>query len=188
MKNLLVLVGRSGSGRLDILQNLVEHWNYEPAVITTTCSKRGSRLDYSTISTPEFNALVKKDAFATWGVSGKEGDAYGILKSSLKHDGNVVAILPLDAAEELMESYPGACIVHVDIDLKTAVIRTIEREEYLDRAALHKITTKCLTDSFIYTNVKCHYSCRNAKDIPLQEVVWDIYCAHENWMKEHKEV
>ena len=120
MKNLLIITGKSASGKDSILNILNKDFNFERIVTCTTRPIRDNEtdgVDYYFLSDKEFDLLVKNNRFAEY----REYNSlfnniskvwkYGTLKQKLSSSKNYVIVLELKGAKELKEYYGDQCQV-----------------------------------------------------------------------------
>lgn len=101
MKNLYIIVGRSGSGKTSIVQELCSSCGLKPVKTTTTRPRRFPEEDsYHFTSQEKFDA--RKDIIAPTRICGY---SYGITPEAL--DTGDITILDLKGALDMQQSYQG---------------------------------------------------------------------------------
>lgn len=182
--NILILEGRSASGKSEIAKLLNEKYGYIKAVTCTTRDPRPGEVDgrdYNFMSDEEFRNHLRADDFVE---STKYRDKwYGMLKSTLMTKEKIVCVLTPDGAEAVKKEFSYAYAVHINTSMKTAVLRAIEREKELTPEKLQSISTCALTDFYLYDRSRLY------KDLPdhkvvnesgtiLEDIVSDIITVH----------
>lgn len=119
---LLILTGRSGSGKDTIAQYLKQIHNFERIVTYTTRPKRDYEVDgvdYHFISENEFKQKEKEGFFletTSFTNSDKKKLYYGTSFESLETKKKAILILNPSGVKELRNYNFNACIVHIDAD------------------------------------------------------------------------
>lgn len=179
---LMVLIGRSGSGKSSIAENLIKRYGYVPVRTATTRERRvGEAKDaYHFLSHDMFMKKVKNNEFVEWCVYGDS--CYGILRKELQTEGKQVIVLTPEGAEAIKKEFPDTFIVMVDVDMKTSALRAIKREPFLDPGKLYRIADRGATDDCLFRNQGCDYHCQNENGAVLDNVVDKLAVAHSDFM------
>ena len=175
----MVLIGRSGSGKTALATRLKERHGY---VTVKTCTTRGRREGepseaYEFLSRDEFKELVQKNELAEWDTYG--GNMYGTRKSAQERDEKMILVLTSEGAEAVKKAFPDAFVVHVQANMKTAVLRAISREHELTPATLNRIDKRAMTDYYLYDHPACDYTADNRYGQDLDWLAQDVAAAHE---------
>lgn len=176
---ILILTGRSGSGKTAIAKELVENHGYEKAVICTTSELREGEVldrDYRFLTQEQFLNHVLANDFVEWNMYG--GDLYGMLNSSLETDARLVCILTPEGADAVKGKFPDAFIVYVDPGMKTAVIRMLSREKELTPGMLRKIYIRALQDHYLFDHPYCDLRVENGSGSVIEDTARHIAEAH----------
>lgn len=183
---IIVLIGRSGSGKSVIAKRLMEHHGYTSIRTATTRDRRdGEPVDaYYFMTKKEFMNRMHNDEFVEWAVY--NDNCYGTLKSELQKEMKQVIVLTPEGAESIKKVFPNAFVVYVEVDLKTSVQRAIGREESLTISKLQKIAMRGCTDDFLYKNTTCDFVCKNPDGINLDDIAEQIVNAHEEWIRKQE--
>lgn len=150
MKDIIVLVGQSSSGKDSILTELIDIYGLHRCVSYTTRPMRQGEIDgvhYNFCSDEEFEQLWNsKEVFGRTEYHTNLGVwEYGIGKKSFVNDNVNVVILNPHGIEQLLESEVAdrLYIVFVTADMETRFMRYLKRDNMTDQ---HKIE---LVDRFI---------------------------------------
>lgn len=183
MSRLLILVGRSGSGKHCLARLLAENFGYRMVRRVTDRARYDGEAEDAYYFVPHDNFMIymNRDEFVEWEISEKDKHCYGTFRKDLQADGKLVAVLTPEGTEEVRKLDPDACVVFMDTDLKTAVMRKIADAD-LTPAELSRISTKCILDEFTYKNLKYHYRCANINGMDVKSVLNDIVHVHKDWI------
>lgn len=183
---ILVLIGRSGSGKTAVAEKLVEKHGYQKVRTATTRERRDTEPEnaYFFISKKEFMKRAKNDEFVEWDCY--NGNCYGTLKTELQREGKHVIILTPEGAENIKREFPHAFIIQIEVPLKTAVIRAIQREETLTTEKLHQISQRGCSDDYLYKDTCCDQIILNPEGKSLDKVTAFVAERHEDWEKNMK--
>lgn len=175
----MVLIGRSGSGKTALATKLKEKHGYTTVRTCTTRDRReGESSDaYEFMSRDEFMELVQRNELAEWDIYGE--NMYGSRKSSLVGDNKMILILTPEGAEAVKKEFPYTFVVHVQADMKTAVLRAISREHEITPGILDRIDKRAMTDYYLYSHPACDYTADNRYGRDLDRLAQDVAVAHE---------
>lgn len=178
---ILVLVGRSASGKSVIAKLLKKNHGYVSVRTATTRDRRDGEPEdaYYFMTKDEFLQRKNNDEFVEWDVY--HNNYYGTLKAEIQKNADQVIVLTPEGAENIKKAFPDAFIVHISTDMKTAVMRAIEREDFLTPKKLHKITDRGCTDEYLYKDQKCDFVCSNLEGTDLIDHARYIANAHKDW-------
>lgn len=176
---LMVLIGCSGSGKTALTERLKEKHGYTTVRTCTTRDRREGESPeaYDFLSRDEFMELVQRNELAEWDIYGE--NMYGSRKSSLEGEEKMILILTPEGAEAVKKEFPDTFVVHVQADMKTAVLRAISREHELTPGILDKIDKRAMTDYYLYDHPVCDYTTDNRYGRDLDRVAQDVAIAHE---------
>lgn len=172
---ILILIGRSGSGKTAVMKRLVNHYGYVQVKTCTTRDRRpGEEPDaYHFMSKEEFRKHMAEGGFVETDVY--RDNLYGMLKSSLTEGEKLVAVLTPDGAEAVKKIMPDTYVANIAVDMKTAVMRVISREEGLDPGRMHTISVQANQDYYLYKDPACDGEFPN----PDGTKIWDLADAIE---------
>lgn len=178
-----VLIGRSGGGKSTIAGMLMADYGYERVPGTTTRPKRDNEPDdaYNFISDKKFREHLRNDDFVEFDSYGSHW--YGTLKSSLAGDGKKVLAITPEGAANIKKASPDAFVVNVRTDMKTSVIRAINREEELTPDKMKRINDRACIDYFLFDSPECDFAVDNGDDADINDVARAIARAHEEHVK-----
>lgn len=178
---ILLLIGRSGSGKSAIAKILREKHGYAFVRTATTRKRRQGETEdaYYFMTKAEFHEREKAGYFAEWDVY--NDNCYGTPKPELEKDANQVIVITPEGAENIKKVFPDAFVVHVVTDLKTSAIRAIKREDDLTPASLQQIAIRGTSDEYLYRNMNCDYSVENPEGADLDDIAERITKSHNDW-------
>lgn len=178
----LVLLGRSGCGKSTIAGKLIEKYGYVQVKTCTTRDRReGESKDaYHFMTREEFQEHIRADDFVEFDTYGD--NLYGLLKSSLVSDENIVCAITPEGAAAIKKLFPDAFVVHVDVSMKTSVMRAIAREKELDPGKMDRISVRATQDYYLFDNPDCDFVLANPDGARLDDVVRICAEAHEKYM------
>ncbi len=183
---IMVLLGRSGSGKTTVAGILQEKYGYKMVRTCTTRNRRDGEPEdlYYFMSDEEFHGHLANDDFVEFD---KYGDNfYGTLKSSLETDDHIIAILTPEGAQAIKNVFPDAFVVNVEADMKVSVLRAVSREKELDPGKMHRISVRATQDYYLYNNLKCDYVLDNSDGAAIERIAEEAAKAHEKFMEERK--
>lgn len=182
---ILILIGRSGSGKSAVARKLVENHGYTQVVTCTTRGRREGEAEdaYHFMSDEEFCERLRNKEFVESDTYG--GNHYGMLKSSLEETDKVVAILTPDGAAAAKKAFPEAFVVHVKAAPKTAMLRAVKREKALDPAKIDKIAKRAMQDYYLYEDPACDLEIENSGYTVLPRLAGSINDEHEQYALQH---
>lgn len=134
---MVVLLGKSGSGKSTIVNELVKKYGYQNIKITTSRTKRKNEDEnaYNFISENEFENLISKDAFVTY-LKTPIG-YYGIkISDCINTDNKHIIILSPSSFREFKSHMADLDITSIYLwcDRATLLIETIERGDNIEEA------------------------------------------------------
>lgn len=128
---LVILIGKSGSGKDTILKEILKHKDFNPVVSMTTRPPREGEVngkDYFFVDNDTFtkylleDKLIEATIFNNW--------AYGTPYSSLSFEKTNIAVLNPDGVRILKEDNKlDVTVIYIDVSDKTRLIRQLQREE-----------------------------------------------------------
>ena len=138
---LLVITGKSASGKDTIIAKILEKYpNFKKVLTTTTRPPRKGEIngiDYNFISETEFIDKIQKQEFLEHVKYG--GNYYGTEKSRITPEGNLIWKIDPSMAGKAKEVFPDSKVIYITADDKVVLerlkIRGIDGEEFQERMA-----------------------------------------------------
>ena len=169
--NVLILCGKSGSGKDSILKRLVAEYEYAPIVSYTTRPMRDGEVDgreYNFVTNEDFWEMIKNDELIEYRkyntlVGGEPATwYYGLRKQDLMPDESYVVVLDMDGARSFIEYYGEdncfPCYIEASEDIRKsrARIRGSFDETEWDRrvAADNSDFSKAIVDASVRAAVR----------------------------------
>lgn len=128
---LVILIGKSGSGKDTILKEVLKHKDFNPVVSMTTRPPREGEIDgkdYIFVDSDTFtkylleDKLIEATIFNNW--------AYGTPYSSLSFEKTNIAVLNPEGVRILKEDNKlNVTVIYINASDKTRLIRQLQREE-----------------------------------------------------------
>lgn len=128
---LVILIGKSGSGKDTILEEVLKHKDFNPVVSMTTRPPREDEIDgkdYIFVDSDTFtkylleDKLIEATIFNNW--------AYGTPYSSLSFEKTNIAVLNPEGVRILKEDNKlNVTVIYINASDKTRLIRQLQREE-----------------------------------------------------------
>ena len=131
-----VVLGKSGSGKTELVKILTEQFKYEKIVTYTTRPIRDGEVDgvdYNFISLEQFKDMLDKDEFVEYFVAGN-GWHYGTKKDSFNDDDMVIILTP-SGLQALKDNEIDIVSFYIDVDDKERYIRQILRGDNINEIA-----------------------------------------------------
>lgn len=178
---ILVLIGRSGSGKTAIAKELVKTYCYRSVRTATTRDRRDGEPEdaYYFLSKEKFMKRLQNGEFVEYDCY--NDNFYGTLKSELEQKGKHVVIMTPEGAERMKKTFPETFVTLIDVDMKTSVLRAIGREEELTPKKLQQISGRGCTDYYLYRNQPVDYVAKNPEGTSLEALACDIAKQHKAW-------
>lgn len=175
---ILVLIGRSGSGKSAVAAGLAARCGYSEAKSCTTRKRRDGEDTgaYTFLTGKEFDGWIKEGRFAEWNAYGS--GLYGTPKSELDRDGLIVCVMSTEGARDIKAAFPDAFVVHVEADMKASVVRAVLREPDMDPGKMKRISDRAIMDSGIYAHPQCDAVVANDGSRPVWEVAEEVARLH----------
>jgi guanylate kinase len=133
---LLILCGKSGSGKDAILRKLVKY-GFIPLISHTTRPRREKEIDgkdYYFVSDSQFQEMKEKDKFIEYRVYNTVCGAwyYGLSKKTLDKYSSYITISDIDGAKSLIDYYgkKNCIVIYVSVDDKIRKHRAIMRGSF----------------------------------------------------------
>lgn len=139
----LVILGKSGSGKTELVKILTENFKYDKIVTYTTRPIRKGEVDgvdYNFITVDKFNDMLDKDEFVEHFVA-KNGWCYGTKKDSFNNDDMVIILTP-SGLQSLKDNNVDVRSYYIDVDDNTRYIRQILRGDDIKEVARRSETDK----------------------------------------------
>lgn len=187
---ILLIEGKSGSGKSALMAELVKKHGYEQIITCTTRQRREGedKGSYHFMGKEEFMARVHRDEFIEY--DSYNGNFYGTFRSELENadkKGKKVCIVTPDGAKAIKKEYPDACVLYLETSPMDSCIRALDREEEPTPKELKNIFVRTLTDQFLYENIdydiKAENPRREAK--PICSIAHDVVELHQKWIFGH---
>lgn len=137
---MLVLIGKSASGKDTIKEILVKKYGFHPIVTYTTRPMRKDEIadiTYHYISNEDFITKIEEGFFAEWKKYhiGEETWYYGSAKDDLKNaDNDAVVILTPDGVRDIKNNGIAATVIYLYSNLSTIKNRLKARNDSNDKA------------------------------------------------------
>lgn len=184
---LLILTGRSCSGKTMIETELIKNHGYKKVMQYTThpVLYKDMTDSYDIMSEKEFKRHMDNNEFAE--VDYRDGYLYGTLKKDLMADEKLVITLPPKRAILVQNSirYPEACICHIQTDLKTAALRMIKRENSLTAQKMAEIMVQFTADDAIFSDIHADLEVTNVNGCVISTVAKTLAGMHEDIMQQN---
>lgn len=189
---ILVLVGRSGSGKSAVAGKLKEKYGYADVRTCTTRNPRENEPEdaYHFMSMEQFRKNLANDEFVEF--DRYNGNYYGTLKSSLRGTEKKVIVMTPEGALNVKKEFPDTFVVCIATDIKTSVIRAVTREKELTPEKLVKISERGCQDYYLFDNdflihnFNVDLILENPADADLDAVAKEAVKAHENFIKQKR--
>lgn len=161
---ILIITGRSGSGKSTIAQKLIDRHGYRQIRTCTTRQRREGESEdaYYFLTKEEFVEYVDHDDFIEYDVYGNT--LYGTLKSELQRPGKLLCVMTPEGAKAIKRKFPEAFIVCVNADMRTSILRVIKRESELDLVKLDKIHKRAIEDQILFADPVCDLVLENPEN------------------------
>lgn len=139
---LLVICGKSATGKTTLKEYLIENYGYEPII---TCTTREQRLgevdgkDYHFINDQQFHDMINNNQFVEYNFFIKGW--YGTKANSIDLNSNQVIILEPNGIKELLRYYdydPRIVVFELVLDDNKRYIRQIQRGDDIHEISLRK--------------------------------------------------
>lgn len=181
---ILLIVGKSGSGKTSIEHELIKSHGYTRVVTCTTRKPReGEDMDsYHFMSREEFMLAVDRGDFLEYDTYRE--NMYGTLKDEFKDasiENKMVCVITPEGAMAIKRVYPGACIMYLATELKDSIMRVIGRAQNLTPVDLHKACTQAATDEYLYESIKYDIIIPNPADSKLWDIARTVADEHMKW-------
>jgi hypothetical protein len=137
---MLVLMGKSASGKTEVAQILVKKYDFHSVVTYTTRKPRAGEIPdvtYHYITVEDFKQKIKEGFFAEWKqyIVNNEIWYYGSAKEDLENaDDNTVIILTPDGVRDIKKNGVKATVVYLYANLSTIKKRLKVRNDKNDKA------------------------------------------------------
>lgn len=139
---LLVICGKSATGKTTLKQYLVENYGYDPVITCTTREQRIGEVngeDYDFVCLDEFNKMIDNEELIEYNFFVKGW--YGTKKENINLNTNQIIILEPNGVKELLKYYdydPRIIVFELYLCNEERYIRQIQRGDDIDEIALRK--------------------------------------------------
>lgn len=139
---LLVICGKSATGKTTLKQYLVENYGYDPVITCTTREQRIGEVngkDYNFVSPDEFNKMINCEELIEYNFFVKGW--YGTKKENINLNTNQIIILEPNGIKELLRYYdydPRIIVFELYLCNEERYIRQIQRGDDINEIALRK--------------------------------------------------
>jgi guanylate kinase len=145
-KRIVILMGKSSTGKTTILKELVDNYGFHNMISLTTRDKRPGETesDYTFLkSNEEFDSIFENQGLlekTEYIVDGKRW-CYGLPKSSISKEKDNVVILNPDGVRQLLDSEykDNLDIYHFDCDTDLIIQRYFGRSEKTDKSKIQLV-------------------------------------------------
>lgn len=138
---IIILCGKSGSGKDFILKNMVKNYNYTPIISTTSRPKRNGEqdgVDYFFVSEDSFLQMISNDklleyrSYNTCFDGNSDTWYYGLKKQELDKNKKYVIILDLNGAKSFVDYYgsDNCEVIYIDCPQCIRVQRAMKRGSF----------------------------------------------------------
>lgn len=181
---ILLIVGKSGSGKTAVMGELIERYGYSRVITCTTQKRReGEEADaYYFMSKEEFREAISDGAFLEYDTY--RDNLYGTLKNEFEDadfENKKVCVVTPEGAQAVKKEHPDACILYLATNMKDSVMRAIARTKELTPKDLKTIATCASTDEYLYEGNHYDVIVENPMGMKLYEVAKAVRDAHEKW-------
>lgn len=182
---ILLIVGKSGSGKTAVMEELITKYGYNRVITCTTRKRRDGETEnaYHFMSEEEFRAALSRGEFLEHDIY--RGNLYGTLKNEFKDAGpenKKVCVVTPEGAEAIKKEYSDACILYLATDMKDSVVRAIARMPELTPKDLKTIAVCASTDEYLYEGNHYDVVVENPMGTKLWEVARAVRDKHEKWV------
>lgn len=139
---LLVICGKSATGKTTLKQYLVENYGYDPVITCTTREQRIGEVngeDYDFVCLDEFNKMIDNEELIEYNFFVKGW--YGTKKENINLNTNQIIILEPNGIKELLKYYdydPRIIVFELYLCNEERYIRQIQRGDDINEIALRK--------------------------------------------------
>lgn len=139
---LLVICGKSATGKTTLKQYLVENYGYDPVITCTTREQRIGEIngeDYDFVCLDEFNKMIDNEELIEYNFFVKGW--YGTKKENINLNTNQIIILEPNGVKELLKYYdydPRIIVFELYLCNEERYIRQIQRGDDINEIALRK--------------------------------------------------
>ena len=139
---LLVICGKSPTGKTTLKQYLVENYGYDPVITCTTREQRIGEVngeDYDFVCLDEFNKMIDNEVLIEYNFFVKGW--YGTKKENINLNTNQIIILEPNGVKELLKYYdydPRIIVFELYLCNEERYIRQIQRGDDINEIALRK--------------------------------------------------
>lgn len=139
---LLVICGKSATGKTTLKQYLVENYGYDPVITCTTREQRIGEVngeDYDFVCLDEFNKMIDNEELIEYNFFVKGW--YGTKKENINLNTNQIIILEPNGVKELLKYYdydPRIIVFELYLCNEERYIRQIQRGDDINEIALRK--------------------------------------------------
>lgn len=139
---LLVICGKSATGKTTLKQYLVENYGYDPIITCTTREQRIGEVngeDYDFVCLDEFNKMIDNEELIEYNFFVKGW--YGTKKENINLNTNQIIILEPNGVKELLKYYdydPRIIVFELYLCNEERYIRQIQRGDDINEIALRK--------------------------------------------------
>lgn len=197
MKCLIVVAGKSASGKDTLVNKICEKYNIPKVLSTTTRPKRKGEVDgvHYRFVTPEQMKQYKDNGelcnLVSYDVAGGDVWEYGYLKEDIEKHNLAICIANPKGVNQLNEIYEGICVnMLVYADMLVRVERSFSRDDINEQKS-KEIIRRLRADEEDFKNLCIPFMIDNTKDgYPRFEkyvkIIFDYIKQKENniWQKE----
>lgn len=139
---LLVICGKSATGKTTLKQYLVENYGYDPVITCTTREQRIGEVngeDYDFVCLDEFNKMIDNEELIEYNFFVKGW--YGTKKENINLNTNQIIILEPNGVKELLKYYdydPRIIVFELYLCNEERYIRQIQRGDDINEIAFRK--------------------------------------------------
>lgn len=139
---LLVICGKSATGKTTLKQYLVENYGYDPVITCTTREQRIGEIngeDYDFVCLDEFNKMIDNEELIEYNFFVKGW--YGTKKENINLNTNQIIVLEPNGVKELLKYYdydPRIIVFELYLCNEERYIRQIQRGDDINEIALRK--------------------------------------------------
>lgn len=167
---MLILIGKSASGKTVVRDQLVEKYKFNPIVTYTTRPMRKGEIPgitYHYISKDDFLKKIDDGFFAEWKKYKVDENIwyYGTSKADIDNaDDNSVIILTPDGVRDVTKCYENFAVIYLYANTRTIKDRLLKRndsndkiEDRMKRDSVDFKNAEFLADKIVYNNEEMNF-------------------------------
>lgn len=174
VKNIIVLTGKSASGKTTLAKMLTNNFKYDKVVTYTTRPKRDGEnngIDYFFVNNKEFDDMIKNDRFIEYQEYkvDKETWRYGTERNELYKHKDAVIIVEVNGLRELKCMDLPMISFYIKMDDKERWKRQIDRGDDILEIALREVR-----DKTAFSNIEKEVDYVVTNNASPQDLLYDV--------------